>query len=328
MRLSLILPCYNVSRFIDQCVESIENQDLDRKEYEIICVNDCSTDDTYSHLLEFQRKYDNVIIKQHEVNLGSAGARNTGLAIASGEYVWFIDPDDYLVTNCFSDLLSRAESNNLDIALFNNYVIDYEDKETRIKHERYIETEVLSGRDFLEKYDSRNLSKNSIVWLQLYKRSFLLSIDAKYPLVRLNDDALFSWKTLLQAERVQSASDFLYVFRSNPFSITGSKPTASKVYAKCVQGPIEINSWLSLPFIDEGIRRELESICRSYVSSLLAEYSHLDAEEQYSLYQLLFRNRLAIRSLRKYFGRKSGLVFMSLPLGKSVFDSLIAILKR
>ena len=111
--LSIILPVYNAETYIKQCLDSLLEQDTEQEKYEIICINDGSTDDSLRILEEYAKKYDNIrlIDKQNE---GVSVARNLGLEKACGEYVWFVDADDWIARNCLSaiteEILRRQPS--------------------------------------------------------------------------------------------------------------------------------------------------------------------------------------------------------------------------
>mgnify|MGYP001006884620 CR=1 FL=1 len=97
--ISLIAPAYNVEKYIEACVHSCENQDLPRDSYEIIIVNDGSTDSTYSTIERLSGVYENIRIVTQK-NQGLSVARNNGFKLARGKYVWFIDSDDCISSNC------------------------------------------------------------------------------------------------------------------------------------------------------------------------------------------------------------------------------------
>ena len=106
-KLSIILPCYNVERYIADCLDSIYTQDLTEDEFEVICVNDCSTDGT-REVIENYASHSNLTLIDHAENLTAGGARNTGIKAAKGEYIWFVDPDDMVKLNCLHELCSFA----------------------------------------------------------------------------------------------------------------------------------------------------------------------------------------------------------------------------
>lgn len=115
--LSIILPFYGVEKYIGFCLESLFHQDLPENEYEIICVNDCSLDNSEAVVLQFAEKHKNIHLLRHETNKRLGAARNTGLLNASGKYVWFIDTDDYIENNCLKEIVSTCERHNLEILL-------------------------------------------------------------------------------------------------------------------------------------------------------------------------------------------------------------------
>ena len=108
MRLSMILPAYNVSGYIDACLESVTQQDIPASDYEIIIVNDGSTDDTPSHIDQWTAKHRNIKVV-NQANQGLSAARNNGLKHACGEYIWFIDSDDTICRNCLGGLLDVCD---------------------------------------------------------------------------------------------------------------------------------------------------------------------------------------------------------------------------
>lgn len=117
MKLSIILPVYNVEKFLPDCFESLAAQDIPQEEYEIICVDDGSPDNSAAVIEEYQKKYPNIhLIRQ--ANGGVCSARNNGLKAAKGDYIWYIDPDDYIQANCLGVLLDKLYAANADFIVF------------------------------------------------------------------------------------------------------------------------------------------------------------------------------------------------------------------
>ena len=115
IKLSIIIPVYNVEKYIPVCLESIINQPF--KDLEIICVNDGSSDNSLSVLQSYKEK-DNRITIIDKKNEGSGVARNTALAIAKGDYVYFVDGDDWLEDNALEKVVSKADELDTDILIF------------------------------------------------------------------------------------------------------------------------------------------------------------------------------------------------------------------
>ena len=131
-KFSVILPVYNVEKYLRECLESLVNQTL--KDIEFICVNDGSTDSSLDILNEYAKKDSRfVIINQH--NQGQGVARNNALAVAKGEYVAFVDPDDWVETNMFEELYLKFKETNVDVIQF-NFKVCFE-KSGEIKYKNY-----------------------------------------------------------------------------------------------------------------------------------------------------------------------------------------------
>ncbi len=124
-KLSIILPVYNVEKFLSACLDSIYDQDLPEEEFEIVAVIDGSPDNSKSVLLDYSKEHNNIVIIEQE-NKGVSAARNNGLRNANGKYVWFIDPDDLIVKNCFKKIIDSLEEHNADVFEF-QYITCEED---------------------------------------------------------------------------------------------------------------------------------------------------------------------------------------------------------
>lgn len=118
IRLSFIVPFYNVEPYIEECIRSLYNQDIPQEEYEVICIDDCSPDGSQAIVKRLQHEYPTLRLLVHTENKRQGGARNTGLKEAKGKYIWFVDSDDTIQSNCLKMMLEQAESEGLDILRF------------------------------------------------------------------------------------------------------------------------------------------------------------------------------------------------------------------
>ena len=114
-KVSIIVPIYNVENYLPICLDSLVNQDYDN--IEIILVDDKSTDKSFSICKDYAKKYKKIILLQNEKNEGASSARNKGLRVASGEYIGFVDSDDYIQSNYYSELVKDLKKNSADIAV-------------------------------------------------------------------------------------------------------------------------------------------------------------------------------------------------------------------
>ena len=134
MLISVVIPCYNVARFIDRCLASVTEQTW--PSLEIICVNNRSTDDTLKKLVEWQKRFPAIVLLD-EPSPGASVARNTGLRLAQGEYIQFLDADDYLLPGKLAHQVTLLEKESFPDLLVAPYdrVVEGSDKKTRITTE-------------------------------------------------------------------------------------------------------------------------------------------------------------------------------------------------
>ena len=233
MKLSIIVPIYNVAPYLRKCVDSLITQDI--SDYEIILVDDGSTDNSgliadeiaaYPHPLpEGKGVSINVI---HQANAGLSVARNTGIAAAQGQYILFVDSDDYLQPNTLATLLEQAERDNLDVLRF-RYQNVKESGEAFVPHEGmktdyndYSSTPT-DGLSFL----------NERMWVQCYVVQFLVKTEiVRQELFTLGiyfEDTDWTPRMLLRANRVASTDLVVYNYLWREGSITLSQKDIAKI---------------------------------------------------------------------------------------------------
>lgn len=123
MFLSFIVPVYNAQAYLEECLSSLIHQDIPEEDYEIICVNDGSKDTSADILLQWQQKHHNIVVA-HKENGGVVSARNLGLTLARGDYVWFVDSDDFIKENILGKLRQKIQDNPCDRLIIGCYIFD------------------------------------------------------------------------------------------------------------------------------------------------------------------------------------------------------------
>ena len=123
MRLSIIVPVYNVEKYLAKCLVSLLNQDIASTAYEIIVINDGSTDGSYAIAQKYAEFNTNLILLKQE-NKGLSATRNRGVNEAKGKYIYFVDSDDFIAPNILKTLLNTLEENDLEILAFNLLKVD------------------------------------------------------------------------------------------------------------------------------------------------------------------------------------------------------------
>jgi len=197
MKLSIIVPVFNVERYIAYCLDSLVNQDIPDNEYEIIIVNDGSSDSSPKIAEEYVQRFSNVILYSQE-NSGVGAARNKGVEISKGKYVYFIDPDDYIVDNSLATLLNNAETKNLDVLGFKSInTTNTNLKTTSTKNENTTVSVYNDGISYIAKNEFKNA-----VWWYFIKSDFLIKSGLKFIEGRWMEDAIFTASLLLSANNI------------------------------------------------------------------------------------------------------------------------------
>lgn len=222
---------FNVESHIKRCLNSILNQDIDKTHFEIIIVDDHSLDNSLLIINDLQQTHQNIKVVQHQSNQGLGAARNTGLKIAKGKYVWFIDSDDYIEFNCLNMLLNKIENNSLDILSFSFY------KQTSngdFLHDRintHSVTEVLNGKQFLElNFQPTTLSS----WSKIYRTQYLRENNFQFTEGVYWEDADFVIRAIYFSDRIQLIKDHLYYYCFNNKSISRDHYSGKK-YADLIK---------------------------------------------------------------------------------------------
>ncbi len=197
MKLSVIIPLYNSGHFLSRCIGSLLNQDIDINDYEVLIINDGSTDNSLDIALEFANNHSNVFV-HNKANGGVGSARNKGISLAKGEYIYFIDPDDYLAANVLHTIISEAKNNSLDILTFlSKSTTKPKLFETRTENINLQDFKITNGIDFI----ASNRYQNE-VWWYIIKRSFIEDSGIKFIEDRWMEDAIITPQLFLNAERV------------------------------------------------------------------------------------------------------------------------------
>lgn len=207
--LSVILPVYNVQAYLPACLDSLIAQTLQPDE--IIAVDDGSTDNCSQILMDYALRMPNLrIIRQ--ANRGLSVARNVGLDAASGEYVAFVDSDDFLSRNSFEESLRYVKNDKLDMLLF-NAMYHFEGRESdRLIYNDIAKSSVLTGADWLYELLQKERLLH-MVWLHVYRRDFIEANRLRFVPGLIHEDVIWTTRALLAAKRVRYIPDPFYYYR-------------------------------------------------------------------------------------------------------------------
>ncbi|HXJ98330.1 MAG TPA: glycosyltransferase [Gelidibacter sp.] len=249
MKLSVIIPVYNVEKYVAKCLDSVLDQGLDENEYEIIVVNDGTPDGSMEIVGKYAKKHKHIHVINKE-NGGLSSARNCGIDHAKGKYIYFIDSDDYLVSNSLNVLVDTCERHNLNVLTFLCTTFStLPSDDIAFEGDSFLNDKMLSpvvsGEDYVAYYAYRNEA-----CLYITNREYLNSIGHKFPIGRFLEDAAFTLETFLKAERIAHLKIDAYRYRITPGSIlTKKEPTH---YLKLIR------DMLNAAFIFDPIVKRLE----------------------------------------------------------------------
>lgn len=214
-KISIIVAVYNVQDYVEKCLESLINQTF--KDIEIVCVNDGSTDKSLEIIKEYARKDSRIKIITQE-NKGVAAVRNEGLSHANGEYIQFVDGDDWINFTLCERVYSLAKKHDSDIVMFN--VAFYDNKKNYVmtgkffdikKWKNHVDENTIHTYKDCKSIFYGNLSAAN----KLYKKSFLDEIDCKFPLDVRFEDHLFHLHSVFCAKKINILDEKHYYYRQN-----------------------------------------------------------------------------------------------------------------
>ena len=274
-KISIIIPVYNTETYLRECLDSVINQTL--KDIEIIIVNDCSPDNSESIILEYLAKDPRIKYIKHEQNLGLGGARNTGITNAKGNWIAFVDSDDYIELNTYSTMLSLMDKHQVNLGVFS--VINF-DHLTKIEtYDPYFDTNFSTPITF----NNQNITYTCpTAWNKIFKLSDLISHNLRFPEHLKHEDEEFWFKYIVTIEPlIVGSNKKLYHYRQRVDSIMGQKHLSRKYFPQ-----ICLNIYLFLQ------QNNKESLYRQYFFSSILQYIYEQYQETDPMYKSIFQQEM------------------------------------
>ena len=225
--ISVIIPVYNVEKYLRKCLESVINQTY--KDIEIVCVNDGSTDGSLAILNEYAQKDDRIKVINKN-NGGLSSARNSGLDSANGEYCYFVDSDDWIELNTLEKLVNIIEKNDVETVVHsivnipeNNLCIGMSNSvqrwfDKKIKPNGVYNIPIEINKDI-----------PSIAWNKLYKMNIINKYHCRFPEGLINEDELFLWTYMIHCKKYYFLNEVLYNYFRRTDSIMGTRDNSPKI---------------------------------------------------------------------------------------------------
>lgn len=277
---SVIIPIYNTAKYLKKCIESVLNQTFE--DIEVICVNDCSSDDSPEILKEYSLSDNRIKIINFSENRGVSIARNEGLNIAKGEFIYFMDSDDWLDENYIEEMFGKIKAQNTDIVINANYVNEYEAQDKKeYSYFEFIKDEKEYSACLIQRLFP------PVVWARMYRKSFLQKHNIIFPVIKCGaEDVYFSNICDLIKGRVYTYKGSYYHYFQHTESFT--KGTARGFHY------IEAFKMLYNSMLKNNI--STENIKLYYIESLI-----IDTKEKYTF-------------IKNYFGEIKDLVMQNFGL--------------
>ncbi|MBE6504814.1 MAG: glycosyltransferase family 2 protein [Methanobrevibacter sp.] len=222
VKISIVLPVYNVANYLRKCLDSLVNQTFE--DFEVICVNDGSTDLSLG-ILEGYSLTDSRFKIITQENQGLSGARNTGIQHVQGDYILFVDSDDWLEETALEQLYEHVEGFNSDITMFKFKY--YNENSSEFSEGPFTNLEIIdpsfyTGNFFYMDVLDIIFKISHAPFNKLYKTSFLKDIDAQFLHGSYYEDLEFFYKVFLKAKKVSVLPEYLYYYRIRDHSISTS----------------------------------------------------------------------------------------------------------
>ena len=282
---SVIVPFYNVEKYIEKCLESIQGQTF--SDIEIICVDDCGKDNSSKIVKKLAKEDCRIKVVKHSKNKGLGAARNTGMKYAQGEYVLFVDSDDWIDINTLQILYDKIQETRLDVISFKVNV--WWENLQKMTDMFYFSPFVNLPEGYFELNDANLYTYPSCVWNKVYKRSFLQENNIYCPENLYFEDVEFYFKIFIYAKEHYVINKNLYYYRRRDDSILGSScsnpsvaehmfDAGERIYKFLVKNKLfkqykkafmylvntNVNTWRSYP----NVQKQLLPRIKSYLNNV------------------------------------------------------------
>ncbi len=323
--ISIIIPVYKIEKFIDKCIKSIISQTY--RNLEIILVDDGSPDKCPS-ICDKYAKIDNRIKVIHKPNGGLSDARNAGIDICKGDYIGFVDGDDYISENMYEHLLDHCIKCNADMSICGIYAIDEDYSNLSIYNPMIYKETILSNIQALNHLFLTFDVNFEVAWNKLYKRNLFFNKDnIRYPYGKLHEDTYTTYKLLYYANNIAVFNEPLYYYVQRSGSIMKRIPSVSQIMDRAVSAN-ETISFIknnNIPLIQEVTAYA----ARRYSSSLdlLIKNPKLDKAAYKNLRNMLLDLETYLKN-NKYISKKFIIKFYLIKSGLyPLYKKLISIIR-
>ncbi len=308
-QLSIVIPVYNVAEYIKKCITSCYTQNIDANQYEIILVNDGSTDNSLEICEELKLDYPDLKIISQK-NKGLSGARNTGLKNATGEFVWFVDSDDWITEDCLVSILQKLQA-DLDILWIGHDV--WHNGQSTKKYIPNNTTNMISGEELF----SDHLHNMFYIWKFIYRRNFLIDHNLTFLEGILYEDLEFTPRALLKAKKCMTHNEICYHYLVRSGSI------ANNIKEKNISHRFFILNKLEDLFKNETISNRYKGALSNVIVSTVVGTTNLASRAGHKIPTDGLRIFERIKS-NKFHNKNKTLKLKLITLSPSLYNSLFS----
>lgn len=316
LKFSFLVPVYNGSKFLKRLFGSLLEQDLPYEEYEIVCVDDCSSDNSVDLIREYQKSYPNIRLLINEKNSRVATNVNKLVDAAEGKYFWLLGQDDYIETNSLGMLWERMETDQLEVLLFNYFK---EDEEGTLLDDFKVfnSSEKMSGLDFIRTQFvdwDYCLFLLGFEWRGVYKTGYWRGKGIRCVEGMNYEDTVILLKAIVYSSAVASIDNYLYHYRVNANSITYNDNFRKKgeliyEFAFVVGEEVEefYNEFVIIdPTLANNLLRHLKNRYNNFTFDLI----RTPKEYKKGFYKKVSENRVFVDSKRHWLQRDAKLMLL------------------
>ena len=281
---SIIIPIYNgLSHDLPICLSHIWSQPLDADLYEVICIDDCSTDGSVAWLKQQQAEHPNLLILENERNLRQGGARNRGFREAKGKYIMLVDQDDYYHDGVFAEIYQHLKDSDLDLLIVDCAYQTPGHESNKLQH-NFKHREVMTGDEMIE--------RNSIPyapWKFIFRRSMILDNNLFFEENERIEDVDWVHKMTHYAQKAQY-QPFLFVhYNKGDMSTTMSSYRSSETVYSSLRMAKRLGVWHDTIFKDSSDK------VKSYINYLERRFYYLGLRNYFFFYDKIGKKELALK---------------------------------
>lgn len=279
-KVSIVIPVYNAGKYLEKCLDSLINQTL--SDVELVIINDGSTDNSHEIIKKYEKKYSDRIVYKKIENGGVANARNTALKLATGEYVGFVDSDDFIELDMYEKLYNKAILDKSDIVV-SGYFFDYETgkfKNFELGNSSLFSKSLKDSPEIL-------LNVTPFITNKIFRREFLEVNNFSFEKYRIFEDLLFTYKAFLKANKISKVDECFYHYcRRKGESVTGN-------FTRKFEDIYEVGDKLRNYYIDNDGNELLE-----YVNFIIIKHIYLRFYARVGVKEIRFKHSFVRKSIK------------------------------